>query len=195
MHTWPVVDPVGLVGGQEHRIIRVVAHQDRWPQHFQAERDRIIVALGEAALRVDHIGSTAVPGLVAKPIIDIDLSVADPDDEVAYLPQLLAAGYQLRVREPGHRMVRTPELAVHVHICGAGSEWERRHLLFRDWLRHDTQDREAYGTLKSSLAQREWADMNAYAAAKGPLIAAITGRAEQWVTSSGWNGATARTGL
>ena len=154
-----------------------------------------MVALGEAALRIDHIGSTAVPGLVAKPIIDIDLSVADPDDEVAYLPQLAAAGYQLRVREPGHRMVRTPELDVHVHICGAGSQWERRHLLFRDWLRHNIQDRETYGTLKAALAQREWADMNLYAAATGPLIAAITGRAEQWATSSGWNGATPRTGL
>ena len=175
-----------LIGGVEKRDIRIVDYDSLWPQRFGLERDRITKALGEAAIRVDHIGSTAVPGLAAKPIIDIDLSVPDVDDEAAYLGPLLAVGYQLRVRAAGHRMVRTPELDVQVHVCTAGGEWERRHLLFRDWLRRDTRDREAYERLKRDLAGRDWTDMNAYAEAKGPLIAEITGRAEAWAQSSGW---------
>ena len=127
-----------------------------------------------------------VPGLAAKPIIDIGLSVLDVDREEDYLPDLIAAGYQLRVREPGHRMVRTPDLGVHVHVCTAGSDWERRQLLFRDWLRYDQSDRAAYNSLKNQLAQEDWPDMNAYAEAKGPLITEITARAEKWATRSGW---------
>jgi GrpB-like predicted nucleotidyltransferase (UPF0157 family) len=73
-----------------------------------------------------------------------------------------------------------------VHVCAKGGEWERRHLLFRDWLRHNERDREAYGRLKNDLARREWTGMNAYAAAKGPLIAEITERAEEWARSGGW---------
>jgi GrpB-like predicted nucleotidyltransferase (UPF0157 family) len=121
---------------------------------------------------------------VAKPIIDIDVSVPDVDDENAYLPALEMAGYVLRVREPEHRMVRTPALDVHVHVCTAGSDWERRHRLFRDWLRHDEADRNAYAALKVGLAGREWPDMNDYAQAKGPLIAEITARAEAWAAQS-----------
>jgi GrpB-like predicted nucleotidyltransferase (UPF0157 family) len=175
-----------LIGGQEKRDITIVAYDPAWLAAFTAQRDRIIAALGATARRVDHIGSTSVPGLAAKPIIDIDLSVPDPDDELAYLPALEAAGYHLRVRQPGHRMVRTADLAVHVHICAEGSEWERRHLLFRDWLRHDEADREAYATLKKGLAARGWPDMNAYAAAKGTLIADITARAQEWARAVCW---------
>jgi GrpB-like predicted nucleotidyltransferase (UPF0157 family) len=134
-------DQTELVGGQEKREIRVVAYDPAWPAAFERERRRIVDAVGPVARRVDHVGSTAVPGLVAKPIIDIDLSVPDADGEDAYLPALERAGYVLRVRQPGHRMVRTPDLGVQVHICTAGSEWERRHLLFRDWLRRDAADR------------------------------------------------------
>jgi GrpB-like predicted nucleotidyltransferase (UPF0157 family) len=75
---------------------------------------------------------------------------------------------------------------VQVHICSAGSGWERRHLLFRDWLRHDPVDRAAYARLKLDLARRDWPDLNAYADAKGPLIAQITLRAEKWAQESGW---------
>jgi GrpB-like predicted nucleotidyltransferase (UPF0157 family) len=167
-----------LIGGTEKREIRVVAHDPAWVVRFAAEKRRIEAALGAVAQRVDHVGSTAVPGLVAKPIIDIDLSVPDVENEDAYLPPLLAAGYVLRVREPGHRLVRTPERDVHVHICEVGSEWERSHLLFRDQLRRNAEDREAYGRLKLDLAQRDWPDMNAYADAKGPLITEITDRAQ-----------------
>ena len=179
-------DRIELVGGVEQRTIQIVDYDPAWPRRFAQERDRIASALGATARRIAHIGSTAVPGLAAKPIVDLQVSVPDVDDQAAYLDRLLAAGYQLRVREPGHIMVRTPELNVHVHVCSAGSEWERRHLLLRDWLRRDADDRYAYGRLKRDLAEREWPDMNTYAAAKGPLIAAITQRAEAWARSCGW---------
>ena len=117
-------------------------------RRVQERRRRIEDALGSAASRVDHIGSTAVPGLAAKPIVDIQVSVPDVEQESSYLEALVAAGYQLRVREQGHRMFRTPELDVHIHVCDAGSDWERRHLLLRDWLRESADDREAYAALK-----------------------------------------------
>ncbi|SFA91215.1 GrpB domain, predicted nucleotidyltransferase, UPF0157 family [Amycolatopsis marina] len=181
-----MVDDIELIGGLEKREIRIVEHDPSWPERFELERRRIVAALGELASRVDHVGSTSVPGLAAKPIIDIDVSVPDVRDEAAYLSPLIAAGYRLRVREPGHRLVRTPERDVHVHVCSSGSDWERRHLLFRDWLRRDEHDRTEYERLKWELARRDWTDMNAYASAKGPLIAEITQRAEAWARRTGW---------
>jgi len=163
-----------------------VGYDAAWPSQFLQERGRIRLALGERALRVDHVGSTSVPGLSAKPIIDIDVSVIDADDEPDFLPALEAAGYRLRIREEGHRMLRTADDAVHVHVCSAGSEWERRHLLFRDWLRMDPADRDAYTALKQHLAGREWPDLNAYVQAKSSLIGVITERAEVWAASTGW---------
>ena len=176
-----------LIGGVESRAIVLVGYSPEWVVRFDTQHALLVRALGRDARRVDHIGSTAVPGLIAKPIIDIQLSVVDVEDEDTYIPTLLASGFVLRVREPGHRMVRTPTLDVHVHVCQSGSHWERRHLLFRDWLRHDTNDRESYGELKRQLASQQWADMNAYAAAKGPIIAAITGRAEEWAKRTAWS--------
>ncbi|OJY49530.1 GrpB family protein [Pseudonocardia sp. 73-21] len=179
-------DEIELIGGIEKRDIVIVAYSPSWPARFAAERQRIAEALGPTARRIDHIGSTSVPGLDAKPIIDIDISVQNPDDESAYLPALERAGYHLRVRQPGHRMVRTTDRDVHLHICREGSDWERRHLLFRDWLRFNAADREAYAALKRELARREWSDMNTYADAKGALIGAITARAESWANLVDW---------
>jgi GrpB-like predicted nucleotidyltransferase (UPF0157 family) len=177
---------VELIGGREKRDIVVLPYDPAWPGTFAEHADRIRRALGSVAVRVDHIGSTAVPGLVAKPIIDIDLSVRDVEDEASYLPLLIGCGYSLRVREPGHRMVRTPNRDVHVHIGGTGTDWERRHLLFRDWLREDERDRDAYAALKCRLADQSWEDMNEYADAKGALISEILTRAEAWATSTRW---------
>lgn len=176
-----------LIGGVEKRDIELVPPDPAWSARFAVERAKIVAALGVKAIRVDHIGSTSIPGIAAKPIIDIDLSVKDVDDEEDYLPALTTAGYQLRVREPGHRMVRTTNLGVHVHCCTTGSDWERRHLLFRDWLRYDRADRVAYGELKNVLAQQDWPDMNAYAEAKSALIKEITARAERWAADSSWS--------
>ena len=166
-----------LIGGPERRFITLADHDPAWAERFLVERDRIVAALGDRALRVDHVGSTAVPGLAAKPIVDIDVSVADVEDAEAWWPDLLTAGYVLRVREPGHAMVRTPERDVHVHVCSAGSDWEVRHLVFRDWLRTHVEDRQRYEDVKRSLAGREWADMNDYASAKDDVIADIMQRA------------------
>lgn len=175
-----------LIGGMEKREIELVLPDPMWPEKFAEERAKIVAALGAKAVRIDHIGSTSIPGIVAKPIIDIDLSVKDVDDEEDYLPGLIAAGYRLRVRESGHRMVRSANLGVHVHCCTAGSGWERRHLLFRDWLRRDDADRLAYGELKKRLVKRDWTDMNAYAEAKSALIEEISARAERWAVDSNW---------
>jgi GrpB-like predicted nucleotidyltransferase (UPF0157 family) len=172
-----VDERVEVIGGREHRAIVLVPHDPAWADRFAAEEARIRAALGERAVRVDHVGSTSVPGLVAKPIVDVDVSVADVEDEPAYLPALLAAGYELRVREPGHRLVRTPARDVHVHVCSAGSAWERDHLAFRDRLRASPADRDAYAALKQRLAQQDWPAMDDYADAKGPLIREILARA------------------
>jgi GrpB-like predicted nucleotidyltransferase (UPF0157 family) len=166
-----------LIGGRERREIVMAEHDPRWADRYEAERARIVDALGDRVLRIDHVGSTSVPGLAAKPVIDIDLSVADPEDEPAFVPDLLAAGYVLRVREPQHRMLRTPERDVHLHVCALGSEWEQRHLVFRDWLRAHPDDRALYEGVKRSLAGREWADMNDYADAKTDVIVEIMARA------------------
>jgi GrpB-like predicted nucleotidyltransferase (UPF0157 family) len=188
-------DEVVLIGGPERRTIAIVSYDPSWTERFEQERSRILDALGPVARRIDHVGSTAVPGLAAKPIVDIDLSVDDPDDEPAYVPALERAGYQLRVRERAHRMLRTSDLDVHVHVCPAGGEWERRHLLFRDWLRVDTTDRERYAAAKRQLARRDWPDMNAYADAKTMVIQEITADAEQWARATSWTPRTENQGV
>jgi GrpB-like predicted nucleotidyltransferase (UPF0157 family) len=168
-----------LIGGFEKRPIVVVTYDQAWPERFRAERDRIGRALGQTARNVEHIGSTAVPGLAAKPVIDILLVVEDVDDEAAYGPALGRSGYVLRVREPGHRMFRTPQRDVHVHVYSAGSPEIRRYLLFRDWLRESDTDRLAYERVKRQLAAREWEDMNLYAEAKDGIVAEIMSHAER----------------
>lgn len=175
-----------LIGGREKRKITIAEYDPSWPDRFRSERARIGKALGDNAIRIEHVGSTAVPGLAAKPIVDIQVSVADVEEESSYLPQLEAAGYHLRVRQPDHRMFRTAELDVHVHICSAGSRWERDHLLFGDWLEVNAADRLAYEQLKRELATRDWFDLNQYAEAKGDLIDEILGRAREWADRTGW---------
>jgi GrpB-like predicted nucleotidyltransferase (UPF0157 family) len=172
-------DSVELIGGPEKRSIVLVDYDPSWPRRFDEHRARIGAALGSHAIRIEHVGSTAIPGLRAKPIIDIQLSVEDVEDEARYVPALKAVGYSLRVREPGHRMLRIADVA-HVHVCSAGSAWEQRHVLFRDWLRRDSADRDRYGEAKRDLAGRDWETMNHYADAKSDVIAEIMIRAERW---------------
>ncbi len=120
-----------------------------------------------------------MPGLAAKPIIDILVAVGDPADEAAYVPALEAAGYVLRVREPEHRMLRTPELDVHVHVWADADPEIGRHLAFRDRLRASAEDRAAYEALKRELARREWEDMNHYATGEGRADRGDPRRAER----------------
>jgi len=170
-----MIDDDALVGGREARAIVIADYDPAWPERFALERARIVTALGARAVAVEHVGSTAVPGLAAKPIVDVLVAVADPEaDELR--GALEAAGYELRVREPGHRMFRTPTLDVHVHLWAAGDPEIERTLRFRDRLRASPADREEYERLKRDLAARDWPDMNAYAEAKGPLIGEILAR-------------------
>ena len=174
---YPDVTSAELVGGPERRALTIVPYDPIWPDQFQGHRDAISTALGQLAVRVEHIGSTSVPGLGAKPIIDVLLTVDDITAEEDYLPPLLAAGYQLRVREPGHRMVRTPSRDTHVHILQDNASEAHDYLVLRDWLRHHEADRVLYEKVKRSLVDQEWADMNAYAEAKTDVIQAIKVRA------------------
>lgn len=166
----------GLIGGAEKREIKIVEYDAAWPKKFETHARVIAGALGRAALRIEHVGSTSVPGLAAKPVIDILVVVPDSADESAYLPRLEAAGYVLRVREPDwneHRMFRTPERDVHIHIYSAGCTEIQRNLTFRDRLRRNADDRSRYERTKRELAAREWPDMNAYAEAKTEVIESI----------------------
>ncbi|HKS28181.1 MAG TPA: GrpB family protein [Pyrinomonadaceae bacterium] len=166
----------GLIGGVERREIRLFDYDPDWPKKFETHAGRIARALGPTALRIEHIGSTSVPNLAAKPIIDILVVVPDSADESAYLPQLEAAGYQLRVREPDwneHRMLRTPERDVHVHVYSIGCPEIERYLAFRDRLRRHAGDRRRYESRKRELAKKEWADTNEYAEAKTDVIESI----------------------
>ena len=166
-----------LVGGRERREIVIADYDPDWPRRFAGQRELIDQALGSAALRIEHVGSSAVPGLAAKPIIDVLVTVSDVGDEAGYGPALERAGYELRVSEPDHRMFRTPARDVQVHVWGDGDPEVDRTLAFRDRLRESAADRIEYERLKRSLAEREWRDMNHYADAKGPLIDAILVRA------------------
>jgi GrpB-like predicted nucleotidyltransferase (UPF0157 family) len=170
----------GLIGGIEKRDITIVEYDPNWPKKFDKHANAISSALGETALRIEHVGSTAVPELGSKPIIDILVVVSNSADESTYLPQLVAAGYVLRVREPEwneHRMFRTPERDVHVHIFSVGCPEVHRNLLFRDRLRHHAEDRKLYEGVKRQLATKNWSDMNAYANAKTDVIEEILRRA------------------
>jgi GrpB-like predicted nucleotidyltransferase (UPF0157 family) len=169
-----------LIGGIEKREIVVVDYDPRWPEKFQQHAAILALALGNKALAIEHVGSTSVPALAAKPIIDIDVLVEDPSNEAVYLPALVQAGYVLRVREPDwheHRMFRTPELDVHVHLFAEGCVEFARHIAFRDRLRSNAADRRLYESVKRKLAQEEWPDMNAYARAKTEVVEQIIARA------------------
>ena len=164
------------IGGIEQREIVLAQYDPSWPALYRRHADKIGEALAETLLSIEHVGSTSVPGLAAKPIIDIVVVVRDSSDEASYLPLLLEAGYQLRVREPDwheHRMLRTPELDVHVHVFSEGCSEVLRMLAFRDRMRASAEDRLRYEAVKQELAEMEWSDMNAYADAKSEVVEAI----------------------
>jgi GrpB-like predicted nucleotidyltransferase (UPF0157 family) len=168
------------VGALEKGEIVLVDYDAGWPLRFEQEQARIVGALGDRARTVDHVGSTSVPGLAAKPIIDICLTVDDSADEAAYVPALEAAGYLLRIREPDwfeHRLLRTPERDVHLHVFTVGCDEVTRMLAFRDWLRSNRADRELYESTKRDLARRDWPTGQHYADAKTEVVAAIMARA------------------
>jgi len=173
----PDVTALELVGGPEPVRVELHDANPEWPERYREHRQRILDALETSTVAIEHIGSTSVPGLAAKPIVDIVVAVEDITAEEDYLDPLLAAGYVLRVREPRHRMVRTPERDVHVHLYEQGAPEIDEYLLLRDHLRSDADDRALYERTKRELLGRSWDDMNDYADAKTEVILAIKARA------------------
>jgi GrpB-like predicted nucleotidyltransferase (UPF0157 family) len=166
----------------EHNApIDLAEYDSEWPRLFEREAERIGAALGPKALRIEHVGSTSVPGLAAKPIVDVVLVVVDTRDEDAYVPRLEAAGYVLRIREPDwfeHRLFKGPDTNVNVHTFSEGCEEIDRMLAFRDWLRAHDDDRDLYLAAKRELASREWTYVQNYADAKSAVVREILKRAE-----------------
>ncbi len=160
--------------------ITLVEYDPAWPRNFEAEAKRIRRALGERALLLEHVGSTSVPGLIAKPIVDIVLAVADSAEEPAYVPALEAAGYRLHIREPDwheHRKFKGPGVNINLHVFTEGSPEVERMLSFRDRLRSNVEDRKLYARTKRDLAQQTWKYVQDYADAKTQVVNEILTRA------------------
>ena len=156
--------------------ITLTTYDPDWPRSFDREADRIHSALGTVALRVEHVGSTSVPGLMAKPVIDVLLIVPDSADEARYAPQLEAAGYVLRIRQPEwfeHRLFRRSDPSVNLHVFSPGTAEVERMLRFRDRLRDDDAARDRYQRTKRELAELTWRHVQDYADAKSAVIGEI----------------------
>ena len=173
----PDVRELEIFGELETDKLYLAEPDPQWAQVFATHERRIRQAIGSTGLAVHHVGSTSVAGLAAKPIIDILLVVPDITAEEDYLAPLVDAGYVLRVREPGHRMLRTPARDVHLHVHQPDAPDPTDLLLFRDRLRSHPEERELYESTKRELLEREWTHMQAYADAKDQVIAEIKERA------------------
>lgn len=160
--------------------ILIVDYDPQWPLLYQREAERIRAVLEPRALQIEHTGSTSVPGLAAKPVIDMLLVVANSADEAAYVPALEAGGYVLRIRETDwheHRMFKGPDTDINLHVFSLRCPEIERILLFRNWLRSNAADRDLYARTKLELAQKEWKYVQNYADAKAAVIEEIMERA------------------
>jgi len=161
--------------------ILLVDYDPAWPGLFERENARIRAALGERVVQLEHTGSTSVPGLAAKPCIDMTLVVPDSSDEASYVSALEAAGYVLVIREPDwfeHRVFKGPDTNVNLHVFSPGCQEIERMVGFRDWLRTHDEDRDLYERTKRELATREWKFVQNYADAKTDVVEEIVARAE-----------------
>jgi GrpB-like predicted nucleotidyltransferase (UPF0157 family) len=160
--------------------IHIVDYDPEWPRLFEREAKRVQDTLGNRVLLIEHVGSTSVPGLAAKPKIDVLLVVADSADEQAYVPALEAAAYVLRIREPDwyeHRMLKGPDTDINLHVFSSGCPEIDRMLQFRDWLRSNASDRRLYERTKRELARLDWKYTQNYADAKTAVVEEILARA------------------
>jgi GrpB-like predicted nucleotidyltransferase (UPF0157 family) len=160
--------------------ILIVDYDPEWPRLFAREAERVRAALGDRVVLLEHVGSTSVPGLAAKPLIDMLLVVKDSSNESAYVPDLEAAGYVLRIREPDwyeHRVFKGPDTNINLHVFSRGCEEIERMLGFRDWLRGNTADRELYERTKRTLVGQNWKYVQNYADAKTAVVEEILARA------------------
>ena len=167
--------------GRTHGYV-IVEHDPAWADRFEEEAARLRASLGDRVLRIDHVGSTSVPGLAAKPTIDIQVSLTSLEPRGAYVPALRALGYRTELDpcEPDHEYASWDvdgEGSFHVHLCPAGSAWERRHLAFRDWLRAHPADAAAYAELKRSLAAEHPNDVYTYTDRKTGFVVGVEAKA------------------
>ena len=172
------VEPVAPLTGP----ITFVEYDPSWPGLFAREEERLRAILGDRVVRLEHTGSTSVPGLAAKPVIDMTMTVADVLDEPAYATDLEAAGYRLVIREHepewyDHRVFKGPDTNVNLHVFSAGSPEVDRMVGFRDWLRTHDDDRQLYEDTKRELIKRDWTYVQNYADAKGEVVEQIAARA------------------
>ena len=168
------------IGAWKPAPVLVVAPDAAWPEWYAEIRGRVVTALGDRALAIEHVGSTAVPGLWAKPVIDVDLAVADSSAEDDWLPDLEAAGFELRVREPEweqHRVLRGRDPVANLHVFSEGAREPQRHRLFRDWLRSHPDDRDRYSEVKREVASRGFDDAMLYNNAKAWFVYDVYERA------------------
>jgi GrpB-like predicted nucleotidyltransferase (UPF0157 family) len=180
---WPVVVARGLVRGERRRLtstIYLAPSDPSWTKQFSLHASTIRDALSERVLLLEHVGSTSVPGLSAKPVIDMVLAVANAADESAYVPLLEARGFTLKIREPDwfeHRLLKAPDFAGNLHVFSIGCEEIDCMLTFRNWLRTHDDDRRVYEATKRQLAAQTWTDTQHYADAKSEVIQEILSRA------------------
>jgi GrpB-like predicted nucleotidyltransferase (UPF0157 family) len=160
--------------------IVVSDYDSTWPFLFDREAARIRGVLGDRVKRLEHVGSTSVVGLPAKPIIDLVLAVPDSADEPTYVPEMELNGYLLRIREPEwfqHRVFKGPDTEINLHVFTAGCPEIDQMILFRDWLRAHADDRDAYAATKRELAKQNWNFVQNYADAKTEIVQQILARA------------------
>ncbi len=163
-----------------NRSIHLAPYDPEWPSHFTLLANRIRDVLREKILLLEHVGSTSVPGLSAKPIIDMVMAVADSTDEPSYVSPLEEQGFVLKIREPDwfqHRLLKAPEIKGNLHVFSVGCDEIGRMLAFRDWLRTNDADRMLYEKTKRELAARTWKYTQNYADAKSEVILEIMARA------------------
>jgi GrpB-like predicted nucleotidyltransferase (UPF0157 family) len=161
--------------------VELADYDPTWPVHYERVANRIRSILKDRIVLIAHVGSTSVPSLAAKPIIDIALEVPDSSDEDAYVPEMEGAGYLLRIREADwfeHRLFKGPDVNINLHTFSADCAEVDRMLIFRDWLRANESDRQLYARTKRELAARDWKYMQQYADAKTAVVKEIMAHAE-----------------
>lgn len=170
--------------------VEIADFDPEWARRFHSWSERIAASLGSSAIRIDHVGSTSVAGLAAKPVVDIQVSVAELAAEERYVPQLEALGLSLASRDDLHRYFRPPAgqpRLVHVHVCAEGGEWQWEHLLFRDYLRAHPEGIQAYAGAKRDAAMIWRDDRWGYTEAKTGIILDLLEQAGSWATAIGWS--------
>ena len=171
------IQKVVVSGNADHnQTIVLKPYDENWPVLFEREKQRISTILKDKALMIEHIGSTSVPGLIAKPIIDILLVVEDAGKEEDYVVDLVSHGYILRIKEPdfeNHHMFLGPDTDIHLHVFSQGSKEIEKYLFFRNYLRAHQEARELYANTKKTLAKKKWKYVQNYADAKSDVVQQI----------------------